>query len=65
MSQAQTEAQLMAYQALQEALDRRDNGGRNTTPADGRLPSRASSVDEGDTNPAVVWPQRTARRTPA
>lgn len=29
MTSAQREAQLMAYQALQEALDRRDNGGRS------------------------------------
>jgi hypothetical protein len=29
MTAAQREAQLMAYQALQEALDRRDNGGRS------------------------------------
>ncbi|HZC25601.1 MAG TPA: hypothetical protein VE287_01180 [Actinopolymorphaceae bacterium] len=30
MTTAQREARLMAYQALQEALDRRDNGGRSS-----------------------------------
>jgi hypothetical protein len=57
MSQAQREAQVQAYRALQEALDRRDNGGRNTTPADGR------GADERETTPAAVWPQPTARRS--
>ncbi len=36
MTKPQREAQRMAYQALQEALDRRDNGGRSRVPVEPR-----------------------------
>jgi hypothetical protein len=62
MTKAQREAQVQAYRALQEALDRRDNGGRNTTPADGRGVD-GRGADDRDTMPAAVWPQPTARRS--
>jgi hypothetical protein len=36
MTKAHREAQRLAYQALQEALDRRDNGGRTAVVAETR-----------------------------
>lgn len=46
MTKAHREAQRLAYQALQEALDRRDNGGRTAAVAEPR-----TAPDGRDTTP--------------
>jgi len=56
MTKAQRDAQRLAYQALQEALDRRDNGGRT-----GALPEPYPRGDERDARDTSPRPSRPVR----
>ncbi|MGH3487508.1 MAG: hypothetical protein ACRDP8_06275 [Actinopolymorphaceae bacterium] len=58
MTKTHREAQRLAYQALQEALDRRDNGGRTAA-----VPETRTAHGSRDTRPAprVSAPARRTR----